>query len=221
MRAAAPWAVGATLLAVAGLLAWMVYSTSVFGVSRVQVTGTEILSPLEVQDAAAVRPGTPLARVDLDEVRRRVAALAPVERADVAREWPSTLRIAVVERTAVAAVPTGRQFLLLDANGVAFHTVDVRPPDLAEVRLGHPGSEDSTTRAALRVLASLTPQLREQLVRIDADAPARIRLELRGSRTVVWGDATENETKAQVATALVTRGGTEIDVSAPEVPTTR
>ncbi len=42
---------------------------------------------------------------------------------------------------------------------------------------------------------------------------------LTGGREIVWGDATENATKARVATSLLGRSGTVIDVSAPDVVT--
>ena len=221
MRAAAPWAVGLAGLCVAGLIAWIVYGTSVLGVTEVRVGGTAILGPDQVRAAAAVAPGTPLARVDLDAVRDRVAALAPVAQVTVARDWPRAVRISVVERTAVAIVPKEKEFQLIDRTGVVFHTVAERPPDLPLVRLGQPGPRDPTTRAALQVLAALTPKLRERLAELVAEKPARIRLLLTDKRTVIWGDATENETKANVATVLLDRQGTEIDVSAPHVVTVR
>jgi cell division protein FtsQ len=46
-------------------------------------------------------------------------------------------------------------------------------------------------------------------------------LDLRGEREVIWGDATESATKAKVATALLPREATTIDVSAPDVVTIR
>jgi cell division protein FtsQ len=52
-------------------------------------------------------------------------------------------------------------------------------------------------------------------------APAQIKLELRDDRTVVWGDDTQSDTKSQVATALLKKAGSEIDVSAPSVVTIR
>jgi cell division protein FtsQ len=221
LRAAAPWAVGAGLLAVAGLLAWLVYGTGVLGVRSVEVSGTRILSAEQVRQAASVPSGMPLARVDLVAVRARVAGLAPVGQVSVVRDWPSTVRIEVVERTAVAAVPRNGRFLLIDAGGTGFLTVAGRPGQLPLVRVGAPGPDDPTTRAALRVLAALGAPLRAQLLALAAEAPTRIRLELRDGRTVFWGDATENETKAQVATALLSRPGTRIDVSAPSVATVR
>lgn len=221
LRAVLPWAVGVAGLLVVALVAWVVYRTPVFGVDEVRVTGIEILSAEEVSGAAAVAPGTPLAAVDLGAIRARVAALAPVDRVAVRRDWPGTLLIEVQERVAVAAVPRGDRVLLMDASGVAFQIVPSRPPSLPVVRLAAPGPSDPATRSALRVLGVLTEELRDELTSLEVSAPARIRLKLRKGRQVVWGDATENEAKAKVATALLARGGKTIDVSAPDVVTVR
>jgi cell division protein FtsQ len=221
LRAALPWAVGAGVLLVGALLTWMVYGTSVLGVRDVRIEGTEVLTSLQVQEAAAVPMRKPLARVDLGGVRARVEGLAPVERAIVSRSWPATLVIKVVERQPVAAVPAGKEFQLIDAEGVAYRTVSRAPAGLPVAQLAAPGQGDVNTRSALTVLASLTPQLRKQLVTITVAAPARISLELRKDRTVIWGDDTASVRKAQVATALLRQDGDTIDVSAPDVVTIR
>jgi cell division protein FtsQ len=223
LRAALPWAVGAGVALVVGGLLWMVYGTSVLGVRDVQVVGTEVLTPLQVEQAASVRMSEPLARVDLDTVRARVQALAAVDRAVVSRSWPATLKVEVVERTPVAAVaaPGNKQFTLIDGEGVAYRTVTRRPAGLPLAVLAAPGPQDVNTRAALTVLASLTDDLREQLVSISVAAPARIELTLRSDRTVVWGDDSDSAKKAQVSTALLKRKGDTIDVSAPSVVTIR
>ncbi|HEX5594926.1 MAG TPA: FtsQ-type POTRA domain-containing protein [Micromonosporaceae bacterium] len=219
LRAALPWAVVGGVLALAGLAAWMVLGTGVFGLRHVRVVGAEILDAEQIRQAAAVAEGTPLARVDLAAVRNRVGALAPVDRVEVSRDWPGTLVIEVVERTAVAAVPQEGRFVVVDGSGVAFRVLAERPGDLPLVRLTEPGPEDAATRGALAVLSALTPQLRERLVEMVVDGPAEIKLLLRGGRAVIWGDASQGETKARVATALLDSGGTTIDVSAPDVVT--
>lgn len=219
LRAVVPWAVTAGVLLVVGALLWMVYGTSVLGVRAVRVDGGVVVTPLEVQRTAAVTLRTPLARVDLDAIRARVEALPPVRRAVVSRGWPSTVVITVTERTPVAAVPAGKQFTLIDDEGVAYRTVEDVPAGLPLARLAAPSPADLNTRAALTVLAALTPDIRKQLTAISVAAPARIRLELRAGRTVVWGDDTASGTKAQVATALLRRKGDTIDVSAPDVVT--
>jgi cell division protein FtsQ len=85
--------------------------------------------------------------------------------------------------------------------------------------LAHPGKGDPGTVAALSVLAALTPQLRDKLARLEAPSPAGITLVLSDDREIIWGDDTQNAAKAQVATALLNRPGSVIDVSAPDVVT--
>jgi cell division protein FtsQ len=221
LRAALPWAVTAGALLAVGALAWMVYGTSVLGVRMVEVVGTDSLSALQVREAAAVRLEQPLAGVDLARIRGRVESLPAVSRAVVSRSWPSTVVIEVVERTPVAAVPRGKEFTLIDAEGVAYRTVARRPSGLPVAQLAAPGPEDINTRSALTVLAALTAELREQLVSISVPKPAQVRLGLRKDRTVIWGDETQSETKARVATVLLERKGNTIDVSAPDVVTIR
>ncbi len=77
-----------------------------------------------------------------------------VAHADVARDWPSTIVITVTPRVAVAAVPHGNTFWLVDQAGVVFRTASANP-DLPVVVLATPGPEDPSTRAALAVLHSL------------------------------------------------------------------
>jgi cell division protein FtsQ len=221
IRAARPWLVGAAALGLAGLLGWLVYGTPLLGVRHVQVRGTALLDPDRVRDAAAIPDGTPLASLDLHAVQRRVAALTPVRRATVTRDWPYTVVIEVTERTGYAALHRSDQgYEIMDDSGLVFRTVPVEP-GLPLVKLAAPGPADASTQAVLQVLAVLTPQLRGQLLTLVADGPARIRLELRGDRQVIWGDATENADKAKVATVLLGHPGSVIDVSAPQFATVR
>jgi cell division protein FtsQ len=221
LRAALPWAIGLGVLLVLGGLTWLIYGTPVLGVRDVKVVGAQLLTPDQVRDAVDVRSDEPLARVNLDHVRARVRAIPAVDRVVVRRSWPSTLVVEVVERTPVAAVPAGKQFTLVDRSGVPYETVPGKPADLPLLRLATPGPADQNTRSGITVLESLSDELREQLVAVSVAAPAQIKLELRKDRTVVWGDDTQSERKSQVATVLLHRAGSQIDVSAPTVVTIR
>jgi cell division protein FtsQ len=221
LRAALPWAVGLGILLVLGGVTWLIYGTPVLGVRDVKVVGVQLLTPGQIQDAAGVPADEPLARVDLDKVRSRVRALPAVDRVVVRRSWPSTLVVEVVERTPIAAVPAGKQFTLIDRSGVPYQTVTGQPPGLPLLRLSTPGPADQDTRAGLTVLESLSDELREQLLAVSVAAPAQIRLELKKDRTVVWGDDTQSDRKSQVATVLLRKATSEIDVSAPAVVTIR
>jgi cell division protein FtsQ len=210
--------IGLSALALA-LLGWLVWVSPVLAVHSVEVSGVALLSEDEVRQAAAVPLGQPLARVDTASVRRRVAALPAAERVEVSRGWPATLRIEVTERTAVAAVKRDKAYQIYDGFGVAFQTVSAVPAGVVPVEFPATDHPERPLRAALRVIASLTPELRSELVKLVVHSPAGIVLALRKDRTVTWGDAERSEEKAKVATALLAQKGKQIDVSVPEIVT--
>jgi cell division protein FtsQ len=220
LRSLRPVLWGALGAAVLAGLAWTVYGTSVLGVRAVEVTGSVLAGPDQVRAAAAVAEGTPLARVDTDQVAARVRTLPSVASVEVSRSWPYTLVVAVVERVPAGVVESDGGFVVLDASGVVFHRVPEQPPGVVLLRLAAPGPDDPATTAALRVLASLTPALQEGLAEVDAPSPTRIRLLLADGRVIVWGDADRSAAKATVATALLGTDATTIDVSVPDVATT-
>lgn len=222
------WALVAVVTGLAVLAGWLAWGTSVLGVREVRVTGTAVLTPEQVRAAAAVAEQTPLLRVRPGEVADRVAVLPPVASVRVRRDWPDTVVIEVVERTAAAAVPAPDGFSLIDAAGVAFQTLPEVPAELPVVAVtdpegGVPDPEAGSPaiQAALTVLAALTPRLRSDLRQLTVAGPADIRLELRSERTVLWGDANGSRDKARVATVLLDREGEVIDVSARGVVSVR
>jgi cell division protein FtsQ len=221
LRAALPWLLALGVLAVLALAGAVIAATPLLGVADVRVAGARLVTADEVRAAARVAPGTPLVRVDVGAVGRRVGRLPPVDRVSVSRAWPRTLVVRVVERTPVAAVPVGDRYAVVDRSGTVFDWSPRPPVALAVLKLRTPGRDDPTTRAALTVLAALPPGLREPMTALVADAPARIRLELRDGRQVVWGDATQNDDKTRVALTLLAGGQRVVDVSAPSVITTR
>jgi cell division protein FtsQ len=220
IRTARPWLIAAAVLALAGIATFVVYGTSLFGVSHLRIVGSGFIGNAAVKAAAAVDSGTPLASIDLGDVAKRVEALPGVRRAHVHRDWPSTLIIDVTPRVAVAAVPAGKSYDLIDADGVVFQRVPAQP-ELPELDLATPGATDQSTIATLTILRSLPKGIRDQLIKMTAPTPANITLILRGGRQVIWGDASDNAAKGRVATSLLRLPGTVIDVSAPTVVTVK
>jgi cell division protein FtsQ len=220
IRSARPWLIAAVAVVLVAAGIFVVYGTSVLGVSDIRVVGSGFVGASAVRTAAGVATGTPLASIDLAQVATRVESLAGVRTAHAHRDWPSTLTIDVTPRTAVAAVPAGTSYQLVDASGVVFQTVQA-PPDLPLLAIMNPGPDDPSTTSALTVLGSLPSQIRDQLVRMTAASPASVTLILRDNRRVIWGDASDNAAKGRVAVSLLKRPGTVIDVSAPNVITVR
>jgi cell division protein FtsQ len=221
LRALVP--VLAVLATVAVLMAggWLVLGTRVLDVRAVAIDGLVTLDAATVRTAAAVPLGSPLARVDVDAVARRVSALGPVADVRIYRTWPHTLRVRVTERRPAAVVPQGKRYLLVDSTGYVYRTLARRPAGLPVVRVDRPRPSDRATRSALAVAAALTPELRRVLVRISAPTAEQVTVHLRDGRTVFWGDAGDSADKATVATALLERPGKRVDVSAPRVVTVK
>ncbi|WP_224766474.1 cell division protein FtsQ/DivIB [Nocardioides campestrisoli] len=200
--------------------AWVVWSSEVLGVDRVSVEGTELLSAAQVRAAAGVEPGTPLARVDLDRVARRVETLAEVRGASVRRAWPDAVVVDVEERVAVAVVDLGTSLRGMDRDGVVFTRYERPPEDLPRVRVvGAPDNE--AFREAAAVVSSLPTDLAAQVHHVDVETVDRISLALRDERVVVWGSAEQSEEKAAVLGALLqAREAKRYDVSVPGQPVT-
>lgn len=220
--------VPAGVLLLVGAAVWVVAFSSVLDAREVRVGGVSTASGLtvsQVRAVAAVPLGRPLARVDLDAVRRRVMELPPVRTATVERSWPHSVRIDVTERTAVAVWREGPVHRLVDVEGVPFRTVDAVKASLPIVEAG-PSADRARSadlrRAGAQVAADLPKGLvrRVQVVRVDSVESVVVRLQ--DGVTVKWGSAEDGATKARVLQVLLRRLPAKVyDVSVPRFPTTR
>src|SRR5882757_10686098 len=78
-------------------LGLVLYFTPVMAARETVISGLNTVSKEEVEQAAAIVPGTPLLQIDTDAVAERVATIRRVASARVQREYPSTLRITIAE----------------------------------------------------------------------------------------------------------------------------
>jgi cell division protein FtsQ len=209
------------LLSVASVgLGLLLYFTPVMSVRNIVIDGIQAVSRQEVVAAVAVRPGTPLLQVDTRTVAERVATIRRVASVRVQRAYPSSLRVTVVERIAVAVkdYPDGPH--LFDRDGVDFATAP--PPfGLPYIDVDNPGPSDPPTKAALEVLTALRPEVAAQVGRVAAPSVASITLTLTDGRTVVWGTTDRTDEKADKLAALLTQPGHTYDVSSPDLPTVK
>ncbi|MCW2845730.1 MAG: cell division protein FtsQ [Nocardioides sp.] len=214
------YVVAAVLLValVAGTV-WAVFFSSFLAVQGVRVVGLQDLRASQIRDAAAVPEGEPLARLDLDGIRRRVESLAGVRSADVTREWPDHVQITVVERVAVAVVEIGGRIRGMDAYGVVFRDYQQAPPGLPHVQTSTETRSDALEEAA-KVIAALPADLARIVDHVEVQTVDQIELVLRDGRVVVWGSAEESGEKARVLAALLHRPARTYDVSVPGQPTT-
>lgn len=97
--------IGIAVLAVLVLTVWAALWSPWSTVRTVEVTGTNRVDAALVRAAGEREAGQPLLLARVGQVRAEVAAQRLVRSVTVTRHWPSVLRIAVVERVPVAAVP--------------------------------------------------------------------------------------------------------------------
>jgi cell division protein FtsQ len=209
------------LLAIVGIgLGLVLYFTPAMSARNIVVTGIGAVTRDEVLVAAGVQPGTPLLQINTNQVADRVAAIRRVASARVQRQYPSALRITVVERVplVVKDFPDGPH--LFDRDGVDFATAPP-PPALPYIDVANPGPTDPATKAALQVLIALRPEVLSQVGRIAAPSVASITLTLGDGRVVIWGTTDRADEKAEKLAALLTQPGRTYDVSSPDLPTVK
>lgn len=207
------------VLAVATIGFLVVYFSPLLGVRTVQVEGNQSLPPDEVIRAAEVVEGTPMLRVDPEQIREHLHGLPKVADAQAVLDWPSTVRIQVTERTPAAYFRATDGVRLLDVAGVPFETVADPPAGVPELRAPKASADDPATRAGLSVLVALPVPVRAEVTAVLAQSPNDVRLELTGGRKVDWGSVEDTQRKAQILSPLLTRPGKVYDVTTPALPT--
>jgi cell division protein FtsQ len=198
---------------------WVVLFAPWLSVSSLRVDGLtdqgQIQGAQEVLSAAAIPMGDPLINVDTHGVRQRISALPWVASVEVYRAWPSTVVLEVREREPVAVLEEGDNSRGVDQTGVIFD-----PP--GGLLLTDPiiRGEQEAVAEAVKVVASLPPEIERRVRVVQAVSPDDIRLELGNGSIVRWGNSSEGEFKAQVLLALLPRRAQAYDVSAPQLPAT-
>ncbi|MFD9606873.1 cell division protein FtsQ/DivIB [Streptomyces sp. NPDC059970] len=220
--------IGVLVLLLASGAVWALYGSSWLRAEQVRTTGVDVLTPAEVEAAAAVPIGAPLISVDTDAVADRLRRKLPrIDSVDVVRSWPHGIGLKVIERQPVLLVKKGAKFIEVDAKGVRFATVDKSPGHVPLLELT-PGQSASLrrfgsarlVREAVRVAGELPAGVAKDTKVVRVTSYDSISLELTRGRTVVWGSGEEGPVKARVLTALmkVAPKAGHFDVSAPTAP---
>ena len=218
-----------TSVAVAAVVAGSVGATRspLLDVDRVEVVGARHTAHREVVAASGLADHPLMLDVDPGEVARAVETLPWVRRATAERSWPGTVRIEITERVPAAAVATDQGgWARVDHTGRVLALEQGRPADLPVIvdltAPSRPGqSLVRTATGALRVAASLPPELRarvaELLPRPDGDVDLGLRPP---GGTVRLGPPTRLDAKLAAAAAVLTRADvSRLDVVDVRVPT--
>ena len=198
---------------------WLVGFSQVFAAGQVEVTGLDRVKASSIREAAGVPLGLPLARQDLAAIASRVSSLPRIESAEVSRQWPRTIRIAVVERRPLLGVRQPEGFALVDAQGVAFETSPTLPTGILQADID-PDRVQLLVEAG-SIAASMPPNLKKRVVRLHATSQNHITVLLADRTEVNWGTDADSVLKSQLVLALLKRKPSMIDVSSPHTPAVR
>jgi cell division protein FtsQ len=218
-RAVAVAVAGAVVLAGGAAAAW----SRLLDARTIAVTGTAHLSRAAVVRLAGVSPSTDLLSLDRDAVAARLEASPWIASATVERDLPFTLRISVVERTAVIAVPVDGAYRLVAGDGTSLGTTR-RRPTLPLVAFRGRVDPTSAALAGAGAVAPMRPEVRRDVRRVVVGSDATLELLLRAGTRVAYGAPADAVAKARALDAVLAwlrREGTAastIDVAAPAAP---
>ena len=175
----------------------LVLRASVFAVKSVVVTGAHYIDQPTLDGITVPLRGESLVDVKLDDVRRKFEALPWVRSVDVTRDWPSTIRIDILERRPVAFYGGDDQLWhVLDEDGRVIATLTGRPVDYLQVSgstepvpPGEPGPVELLPGA--RVANAIPEQLKGLIAVVRVDQ-GQVSLELNPTTAVTATTAPAN-----------------------------
>ncbi len=202
---------------VLALLAGLSYYGPIFVVRSIEVRGATPAVADQLTRSVVGILGKPLAQLDPASISRDLKLPQTVAQVQVKRSWPSTLRLQVRMRTAIAAIPSGRRFQLVDNTGAAYSTVSSIPAGLALINVTPGAAGLPALTAALTILNGLPVSLRPKVKQISASTADNVRMEL-GTAQIIWGNDQQLQLKVQVLQALLPQKAKVYDISAPSTP---
>lgn len=195
------------ILVTAALIAGLLVARSpLLSVSTIRVTGAGRTGAALVVDASRLAEGDPMTAVDPAAVAAQIERLPWVADARVERDWPSTVRISVIERVPVAVAGAGLGRMLVDRDGWVLGPAgagtslpsvgSLRPDDTPGHRL-RPAQRDLVS-----VVTSMPADALDDVVWLDKN-PVGIRALLTNGVLVVLGDDTQIRAKFAAVDAVL------------------
>lgn len=222
-------ALGVGALVAVALVAYLaVYFLPIMAVRTIAISGVPEDQREQISAAAQVEQGTPLLQVDSRQVARRIAGIPNVSEVRVVRNYPSTLRIEVIERVPAAWIRIDGAVHVFDADGVDFQQPGEPPAGTLEISLG--ATADEFRSQAVREAATISATLQtataargaaQDVIKIHSDSPQGYVLTLADGRVIEWGSAERTQEKADAFAVVMDRPGQTWNVANPTMPVSR
>jgi cell division protein FtsQ len=193
---------------------------------RIEVKGAEKTSADDIRAASNLHLGVAMTDLDLAGARASIAALPWVGEVHIARRWPATAAVRVVERVPIASVRTPDGVVLVDKTARVLERVAAAPATLPKIIVVDPPAAPGETQPAVAELVSvaiqLTPELRAWVNSLTVGPDGLPQIRLRDDVPVVFGDAVRISEKlidlATVLTRVDLKDICRIDISVVHNP---
>ncbi|WP_058727091.1 FtsQ-type POTRA domain-containing protein [Curtobacterium luteum] len=219
----AAWITAAGIVVVLGASILVAVYSPLMALQTIEVKGTNRVDDAALRRALSGQIGTPLARLDFDEVKRDIAQFPLIESYVTEEAPPHTLVVTVTERTPVVAVKSGRTFDLVDPAGIVVQSAKDRPASMPLADIGSAKLGSPVFRTMSEVVLALPSSVRSQTKAVKASTADDVTLTLTDGSKVVWGSPDSSDAKARLLAALVKDheardpgSVVEYDVSAPD-----
>jgi cell division protein FtsQ len=220
---------GFALLA-AGVIAYLgARETSLFALRSVRVTGAPPGVASHVRAALAPLEGRSLVGLDQNAVERRLSSLPDVAVATVDRDFPHTLRVAVVPAHSIAVLRRGPLAWIVSSDGRVIRTAGrFASPKLPRIWVQRAATVDTGATVgdadAARAIGALATARRarfEERIATVRASDEELTFVLPGGLEVRFGDSTDLPLKLAVVERLlplVQGSSAYVDVTVPERP---
>ncbi|MDI6799312.1 MAG: FtsQ-type POTRA domain-containing protein [Actinomycetota bacterium] len=222
--------------AVVVIIGSWIYNSPYFIVKKVVVEGSEKVSREEIVKLSGITESDTLMKLDIDEIKSNLAKVSWVKEVKIDRDFPSTVRIVVTQREAVAVIPFDPDYLFIDDELVALEikeTVDdqalpfIFDIDLSQIKLGEKIEKEELKNAML-CLKSLDKELKSSVTSLSAPTVNDLEITIQAlDKTgqtnqidVRYGKAEKTEIKNSVIKEIMDSGKPVcyIDVRVPSNP---
>lgn len=205
---------------------WAVMASPLFALDPAKVVVSGYSPEIAAADVDAVISqyhDDSLALLNVPHVADQLRDVTGVLDATVERVWPDGLRVTLVPRQPVAAIPTEAGFSLVDADAVVVGSSETAPQNVPVLAI--PAGDERILNASLEVIRHVPADIRAQITSIGAQTEDSVSFQLASGLRVDWGSASDSALKAQVLEAMIASGATAgaavVDVSAPTMPITK
>lgn len=203
------------LVVIVGGIAAAVWMYPIFTVKQVNYEGQNQTTTEELEAAIGDVTGQNFLKVNTNDLATKVAALPWVAETKVAKEFPSSINVSVVEHQAVLYAPRDDGDHLIDVDGATFV---IQPhPEGALAVINTDEDDREFFRSVIAVLQALGEENRGHIAEAKKVGDSSIEFTLQDGRVVYWGADENNHDKAVAFATAITRTEQRLDISGAPV----